>query len=137
MGSNCDYTRPVRPQSGELRPARLAAPSKSARVAVHFCDRAATTAENMTAFQPVAQEFEQYLKGQRRARISRFLAGTKEFLAGTRVRVEIRATYMESITSHLSRWDKIACSQNALLWCIQYLKYYFNILIFGVPRGLT
>jgi hypothetical protein len=61
MGSNCDYKRPVRTQSGELRveqSARLAAPSKSARAAVQFCKRAATIAEIMTAFQPSREEFQ-------------------------------------------------------------------------------
>jgi len=86
-------------------------------------------------FSPARRNLKQYLKGQRKARVSRFPAGTKEFLPGTRERVEIRATFMESIRSHFPRWDKIACSQNALSWCIQYLKYHFNILIFEVPRG--
>jgi len=86
-------------------------------------------------FNPSRRNLKQYLKAQREARIPRFPAGTNEFLAGTRERLEIRATCMESITSHFPRWDKIACSQNALLWCIQYLKYHFNILIFEVPRG--
>jgi hypothetical protein len=48
----------------------------------------------MTAFQPSREAFQlgakklesifEDLKGQRKARISRFPAGTKEFLAGTR-----------------------------------------------------
>jgi hypothetical protein len=52
MGSNCDYKRPLRRQTGQLRveqSARLAAASKSARVAVQFRERAAAIAENMTA----------------------------------------------------------------------------------------
>jgi hypothetical protein len=135
IGSNRDYKRPVRTQSGELRLAGLAASSKSARAAVQFCDPAATIAENMTAFQPVAEECQVTLEAQKRKRAPEFPAGTKEFLPGTRERVEIRTTCMESITSHSPRWDKIACSQNALLWCIQYLKYHFNILILEVPGG--
>jgi hypothetical protein len=58
MGSNCDYKRPVRAQSGELRLARLAAPGKSARAAVQFRDPAATIGENMTAFQPSKAAFQ-------------------------------------------------------------------------------
>ena len=77
MGSNCDYKRPVRTQSGELRmeqSARLAASSKSARVAVQFRERAAAIAENMTgfqpstqAFQPVAEKFEAIFEGSKRS----------------------------------------------------------------------
>ena len=77
MGSNCDYKRPVRTQSGELRmeqPARLAASSKSARVAVQFRERAAAIAENMAAFQrskaafqPGAEKLGAILEGSKRS----------------------------------------------------------------------
>ena len=83
MGSNCDYKRPVRPQTGELRmeqSARLAASSKSTRAGVQFCERAATISENMTAihsgkrgfqadtqaFQPVAEKAKVILEAQKR-----------------------------------------------------------------------
>src|ERR1700691_4833921 len=77
MGSNCDYKRPVRTQSGELRmeqSARLAASSKSARVAVQFRERAAAIAENMAAFQrskaafqPGAEKLEAIFEGSKRS----------------------------------------------------------------------
>ena len=70
MGSNCDYKGAVRPQSGELRveqSARLAASSKSARAAVQFRDRAATIAENMTAFHPGAEKLEPIFEGSKKS----------------------------------------------------------------------
>ena len=69
MGSNCDYKGAVRPQTGELRveqSARFATPGKSARAALQLCERAATIAENMTAFQPGAEKLEAIFEGSKK-----------------------------------------------------------------------
>jgi hypothetical protein len=59
----------VSPQTADLRAeqsAGLAPARQFARAAVQFCDRAATIAENMTAFQPVAEESKVTLEAQQR-----------------------------------------------------------------------
>jgi hypothetical protein len=132
MGSNCDYTRPVRQQTGELRveqSARLAAPGKSARAAVRFCERAATIAENMTAFQPSGEKLEAIFEGSKES--PNFTNSSRDkgvFTRDTRTSRNLRNLHgINHIT--LSRVGQNRSFRNALLWCIQYLKYHFNILI--------